>query len=152
MAVVVRPINEEFKLVLTEGEDKVEFFIRQLDYKTKSHITGLTTSVRQGQVSIDSTLTCFYNIKHGLKRVVGLEDEDGKPYQLEFEDKEKTVLTDKCVDELLATPISDNLQFAARELSRACYPDKILHPLTNLPMEGVEIIPAKQLKGTKKKS
>ena len=78
MAVVVRPINEEFKLVLTEGEDKVEFFIRQLDYKTKSHITGLTTSVRQGQVSIDSTLTCFYNIKHGLKRVVGLEDEDGK--------------------------------------------------------------------------
>jgi len=152
MSIIVKPIDELFKVILTEGEDSVEFFIKQLDYKTKAHITGLTTNVKQGQVTIDSALTCFYNIKYGLKKVVGLEDVDGKPYALDFEDKEKRSLTDKCVDELLATPLSDNLQFSARELSRACYPDKVLHPLTGQPIEGVEVIPASQLKGTKKKS
>lgn len=151
MAIIVKPIDEIFKVILTEGEDSVEFHIKQLDYKTKSYITGLATNVKQGQVTLDSALTCFYNIKFGLKKVVGLEDENGEPYKLEFEDKEKKELSDKCVDELLATPLSDNLQFTARELSRACYPDKVLHPLTLQPIDGVEVIPASKLKGTKKK-
>lgn len=151
MAIIVKPIDEEFKVVLTEGEDKVEFFIKQLDYKTKSYITGLTTTVKQGQVSIDSALTCFYNIKFGLKRVNGLQATDGTPYKLQFVGKEQKELTDECVDQLLATPLSDNLQFTARELSKACYPDKVIHPLTGQPIEGVEVVPASQLKGTKKK-
>lgn len=151
MAIVVKPINELFKVVLTHEEESIEFFIKQLNYKTKSHITGLITSVKQGQVTMDSTLAVFYNLKYGLKDVKGLEDTDGNPYKLVFEDKEKTELTDECVDMLLATPFSDNLQFCARELSKACYPDKILHPLTNKPLEGVEVIPASELKGTKKK-
>ena len=151
MAIIVKPIDQLFKIILTEGKDSVEFFIKQLDYKTKSYITGLTTNVKQGQVTIDSTLTCFYNIKYALKKVVGLEDENGEPYKLEFEDKDQKCLTDKCVDELLATPLSDNLQFSARELSKACYPDKVLHPLTLQPIKGVEVIPASKLKGTKKK-
>jgi len=152
MAIVVKPIDELFKIILTEGEDSVEFFVKQLDYKTKSYVTGMVTTVKQGQVTVDSALTCFYNLKFGLKRVVGLEDIDGNPYKLKFADKEKTELTDECVDELLATPLSDNLQFAARELSKACYPTEVLHPLTNKKIQGVEVVSASQLKGTKKKS
>ena len=151
MAIIVKPIDAEFKVVLSEGEDSVDFYIKQLDYKTKSYITGLVTKVNQGQVTIDSTLTCFYNIKFGVQRVEGLLGVDGKPYEVEYEGPDKKCLSDKCVDELLATPISDNLIFAAHKLSEACYPDKILHPLTGQPMEGVEVIPADQLKGTKKK-
>lgn len=154
MAIIVKPMDEEFKVVISEGEDKINFFIKQLDYKTKSHITGLTTQVNQGQVSIDSSLVCFYNLKYGLKRVEGLEDTEGNSYKLKFEAGPSTMqaLTDECVDELLATSFSDNLIYTARDLSKAVYPSKVLHPLTQEPLEGIEVIPAAQLKGTKKKS
>lgn len=152
MAIIVKPIDAIFKVVLTHEDEKVELHIKQLDYKTKSYITGLVTKVNQGQITIDSALTCFYNIKFGLKKVVGIVDEEGKPYELQFEDKQKKELTDECVDMLLATELSDNIQYTARELSKACYPSQVLHPLNNQPIEGIEVIPASQLKGTKKKS
>ena len=151
MAIIVKPIDELFKIVIDCEEEKIEFLIKQLDYKTKSFITGLTTYIKEGQVMVDSTLTCFYNLKHGLKEVHGILDEDENPYKLEFENKEKTCLTDKCTDELLATPFSDRLQFCARELSNACYPTQVLHPITGTPLAGIEIVPAKELKGARKK-
>ena len=124
MAIVIRPIHEPFKLVFSEGEEKVEFLLKQLDYKTKSYISGLTTSVKQGQISVDSSLTCFYNIKFGVKGVIGLVDENGKAYELKFEDKDKKALTDQCTDELLAAVFSDNLIFAANALSKASFPEE----------------------------
>ena len=150
MAIIIKPIDQEFKVIISEGKDKLEFFFKQLDYKTKSYITGLTTNVSQGQVMIDSTLVIFYNIKHGLKRVKGLFNPDGTGYKLEFE-KEGKALSDKCTDELLATPFSDNLIWVARKLTDACYPKVILHPLTNKPIKGIKVIPADKMKGTKKK-
>jgi hypothetical protein len=152
MAIIVKPIDELFKIVLEVGEEKVELFIKQLDYKTKSYITGLVTSVSQGQVTVDSTLTLFYNIKYGLKKVTGMENLDGEPYKLEFETPQKECLTDKCTDELLAAPFSDNLQWTARELSKASYPSEVIHPLTGKPIEGIQVVSAQEMKGTKKKS
>lgn len=150
MAIIVKPINDLFKLVVLEGDDKVTFFFKQLDYKTKAHITGLTTKVQHGQVMIDSQMTCFYNIKYGLRKVEGIEGLDGKPYELAFEGPDKKALSDECVDEILATPLSDKLIFSARELSKASYPNKVLHPVTQEPIEGIEVIPAHKAAGQKK--
>lgn len=152
MAIIVKPINELFKIKITDGEEKLEFFIKQLDYKTKSLITSLTTKIIEGQIGIDSQMTCFYNIKYALKDVSGLENVDGTPYELAFENSRKEALTDACVDELLATSFSDLLLFSAQKLTEACFPDKILHPVTGQPLEGVEVIKPEELKGTKKKS
>ena len=151
MALIVNSIDKPFKVVIVHEDDKLEFTFKQLDYKTKALITGLTTNVKQGQVTIDSTLVCFYNLKYGLKDVKGIHDEEGKAYKLKFEDRERTALTDACTDELLATEISDNLIYTARELSQARFPNKLLHPLTKQPLEGVEVIPAKDLGGPVKK-
>ena len=50
---------------MKDGEEDIIFHIQQLNFKTKSLITGLTTSVDKGQVNYDSTLTCFLNLKYG---------------------------------------------------------------------------------------
>jgi len=80
-----------------------------------------------------------------------LQNENGEEYKLEFEDNSKKCLSDACTDQLLATPFADNLIYVAMNLSAACYPSKVLHPLTNEEIEGVEVIPASQLKATSKK-
>lgn len=149
MAIVVKPVDAEIEVVIEEGEDKVSFFITPLDYQTKSVVSGLSTVIRQGQVTEDAFLQVFFNIKYGLKRVEGLESEDGKPYPLEFEDGDKKALSDKCINELLATPVTDGLQFAARSLSEACYPEKILHPVTRQPLPGISVV--RNASGPKKK-
>jgi len=151
MAIVVRPIDRPFKVVISEGKEKVEFIFKQLDYKTKALITSLVTTVKQGQIQTDSQLQMFYNLKHALKDVKGIKGEDGKPYKLKFEDNKKLAITDMCVDELLATPLSDRLQFAAHRLSASTFPDKILHPIAGTEIEGIEVIPAHEIKGVKKK-
>lgn len=152
MAIVVNPIGRIFRVVIECEGEKLSFDFKQLDYKTKSRITSLITQSHQGQVTVDAHLQVFFNLKHGLKGVEGLEDEEGKPYVLEFEDKQKSCLTDNCVDALLATVFSDELQYTARELSYAVMPTDIRHPLTGEPLPGIEVIPPEQLKGIRKKS
>jgi hypothetical protein len=146
MALVVKPLNSNYKVSIEAEEEKVTFTFSQLDYRTKSLISSLTTSVAGGQYSIDATMQIFYNLKYGLKAVDGLLGADGEPYKLEFEDKN---LSDNCVDELLATPVSNNLQYTARELSRSVLPNEIVHPLTLKKLEGVTVEANKD--GVKKK-
>jgi hypothetical protein len=145
---VVHPIDRIFEIELSYGKEKVNFFYKQLTYKIKSMITGITTDVKNGEVLTDSSMVVFMNIKYGLKNVKGLKGPDGKAYKLVFETNQKEALTDSCVDSLLATPLEDNLIYSARELSRAAFPDVILHPLTGLPLEGVEVVQTKLKKGT----
>ena len=144
MAVIVKPLSKNFQVKFKHEDEEIIFTFHQLNYKTKSEITSMVTNVRNGQVTIDATLQVFYNIKYGLKKVEGIVDAEGKPYELQFEDKEKTELTDECVDELLATELSDGIQFTARELTNAVLPSAILHPLTKKPIEGIEVIPAEK--------
>lgn len=151
MAIIVNPVDKEIEIKMSEGEDSASFFIRPLDYKTKAMITGLTTKVIQGQVSIDSVMTCYYNIKYGLKKVKGLVDGDGKPYKLKFEDQHKKALQDDCLEEILAIPFSDNLQFVAREMTKASFPEKILHPLTGELLPGVEVVKMENANSSSKK-
>ncbi len=140
MAIVIKPLNENFKIEIAHEEEKLTFTFRQLDYKTKSLISSITTDVKQGQYMSDSTMQIFYNLKYGLKKVEGLETEDGKPYKLRFESKDKIKLEDACVDELLATEFSDKLQYTAHKLSYAVLHTEITNPLTGEKLEGVELV------------
>jgi len=151
MAIVVNSVGKNFKIEIKHEEEKIGFIFKQLSYKVKSEITGMVTVIQQGQVTIDATMQVFYNIKYGLKKVEGLVNEEGNEYKLKFDDKQKRTLTDECVDELLATALSDNLQFTARELSQSVIPKEIKHPLTGAKLEGVEVIPAAASGGTEKK-
>jgi hypothetical protein len=146
MAIVVKALSTNYTVEIKHEEEKLRFIFNQLDYRTKSLVTSLTSEVKNGSYISDSTMQIFYNLKYGLKKVEGLEDEDGKPYKLEFEDVDNKVLTDACVDALLATPFNDNLQYVAHRLSLSTLPTEIIHPLTLQKIEGVEVIPVDGIK------
>ena len=147
MAIQVKALENNFRVQISSDEDKVICTFKQLTYKTKSLITSLVTSVKQGSYSLDLTMQMFYNIKYALKNIEGIEDVEGSPYKLEFEDDgSKFCLTDKCVDELLATVFSDQLQYTARQLNDHVLPTAIVSPLTLQPIEGIEILPSEGIK------
>jgi len=150
MPVVSRPANHVFTLKIKDGKDVVEFQIKQLLYAQKAHIMNLSTSTVNGETTIDQSLTCFYNLKYALKEVKGIVDENGKPLKLSFD--EDGSVADECVDELLGTSVSDGLQYAALKLSDNRFPDEVTHPVTGLPIKGVEVIHPSKLKLPKKKS
>lgn len=150
MPVVVRPSGYQFGLEIEAGKDKLKLKLKQLTYKEKGLITSLATSNKAGVISQDTSLVVFYNLKYAVKGVEGLTDEEGNPYKLTFD--EDGSLTDECVDELLGTPFSDSMQFAALKLSEPSFPSQVVHPLTNKPIEGVSVIPADKLNGPRKKS
>jgi hypothetical protein len=110
MGVIVRPITDDFKLEITAGEEKVIFTYRQLSYRIKNLIAGAVTSVKHGQIYVDTALSCFYHIKYAIKHVEGLTNKDGSSYELRFTDDKKEALTDDCADELLATVFNDKLK------------------------------------------
>jgi len=149
MAIVVKALSEDFKVEITAEEEKLIFTFKQLDFKTKNLITSLITGVEGGQYTLDTGLQIFLNIKYGLVDVEGLVDEEGNKYELRRE-SEKGPITDDCVDELLATAFTNQLQFTARELGRAVLPTEIKNPLTGKAVEGVKIVSG--TKGVKKKS
>ena len=154
MAIVVNPMGRIFTIKITHEEESVEFGFKQLTYNQKSSITSQVSKMVSGQFTVDAALQVFLNLKHGLKTVKGLVDENNIPYKLTFESgpTSDSALTDACVDELLATVLSDNLQYAARELSGSMIPTEIKHPLTLKKLEGVEVIQPKKGDGVQKKS
>lgn len=139
MSVIVRPITEDFKLEITAGEDKIIFTYRQLSYRIKNLIAGAVTSVKQGQIYVDTALSCFYHVKYAIKNVEGLTNKDGTPYELKFIDDKKEALTDDCTDELLATAFNDKLIYASKQLLNSI-PSEIINPVTGKKLEGVELI------------
>jgi len=141
MSIKVRPLSQRWKAVIQAGEDVLEFSFCQLNYAKKSQISAESIIHRNGDMTFDHTKTVFLNIKYGLKSVKGLEDEDGKPYELKFE-SEDDCLEDECVEELLATEIGSELTFVSSSMDTcARLPDHVLHPMTNQPIPGVKILP-----------
>lgn len=139
MGIIVRPITEDFKLEISSGEEKIVFTYRQLTYRIKNLIAGAVTSVKHGQIYVDTALSCFYHIKYAIKAVEGLTNKDGTPYELKFTDDKKEALTDDCTDELLATSFNDKLIYASKQLVNSI-PSEIVNPVTGKKLEGVELI------------
>lgn len=88
-----------------------------------------------GEETIDLVRTQFLYIKYGLKGIEGIEDYDGKPYELEFEGDH---LTDQCVDELFNFNQKDDFINIAWQLFNGM-PDKIIDPQTGKQMKGVKL-------------
>lgn len=139
MSILVRPITEKFKVEFEAEDTKVTFTYAQINYRTKNLIAGFVTSIKQGQIYVDTGLSCFYHLKYAVKEVTGLFNLDGTPYVLEFETDKKEALTDKCTDELLAVSFQDKIIFASKQLINSI-PDKIVNPITGENLLGVEII------------
>jgi hypothetical protein len=142
--ITVKPMGQRYAIEIAHGEEKLLFIFSQLDYFSRNEISILTTSYEGGKLSMNVGLAVFYNLKYALKEVRGFSDSEGKPYKLEFE-QGREVLTDKCINELLATPIQNELILAARDLG-SNVPDEILDPITNKKIEGIEVIDPQNLK------
>lgn len=142
----VEKMGKKFGLEIEEGEDKILFIFNQLNYFARNKIATLTTSYRNGKLVQDIGLVCFYNVKFGLKDVNGLVDDNGQPYQLEFEDDQKQALTDNCVDEIMGSEISSQLILAASNIGSKV-PAVVLDPVTSEPVKGIKVVEQKNLKG-----
>lgn len=144
--IIVEEMGKKFGISLGEGEDKVTFVFTQLDYFSRNKVATASTAFKEGKLTLDVGLACFYNLKYALKEVKGLYNPDETPYTLEFEEG-LDELTDKCINELLALPFSDKIIYMARDLSSSI-PNKITNPVTGEEIEGIEVIPPEKLKGT----
>lgn len=139
-------MKTNFKLVISHEEEKLDFTFRQLTYREKNTISALTTTFKQGRAVVDSSLICFYVIKFGLIDVKGLLNSDGSEWKLEKDEHGNN--SDSSIDALLNTQVSNALIFSANAMLEGI-PTKIMHPLTGLEIQGVEII---KLSEDKKKS
>jgi len=148
--ITVNPMGQRFAMELAAGEEKVTLIFTQLNYFTRNKVSTMATSYSEGKMYLDIGLAVFFNLNYALKEVKGLANPDGSAYKLTFEEGTE-VLTDLCVDELLALPFSNTLIYAARDLG-ANIPDEITDPVTGKKIEGIEVISPEKLKdGTEKK-
>ena len=147
MAIVVNDMSTRFNVELEHESEVLKFTFKQLTYKEKNIIAGLTTKLQNGTTVIDSALTCFYVLKYGLEAVEGIVREDGTAWSLEKE-KDTKINTDNSIDALLNSKISNGLIWAANSMLEGI-PEKIINPITGLEVKGVSIVP---VKSSKKKS
>ena len=82
MTIIVNDMSTRFNIEVAHDDEVLKFTFRQLTYKEKNIIAGLTTKLQNGTTVIDSSLTCFYVLKYGLEAVEGLSKEDGSPWSL----------------------------------------------------------------------
>jgi len=139
---IVYPSKREFQVTIAHKEEVLEFTFIQLDYKTKSLIHASTTSMQHGELVIDSNLQVFLTLKYALKAVKGLFNSGGNAYELSFEKGDNNALTDDCLDDILATPLSDNLVYTGSQLLNGI-PKNIVNPLTGAPIEDIKIVDSK---------
>ena len=89
-------------------------------------------------------------LKYTLKEVKGLEDMDGFPYTLNFEDDSQKELTDDCVEEVLNLPVNGKILSTVMQLWEGPK-DKIIDPATGKALEGVKVVLPKSKNTAKKK-
>lgn len=85
-------LSDRMKLKIGE----VVFTIAPVSYFVKKEI-GECTKIEGGEQVFDLSKAQHLYIKHALKKVEGIEDYEGNPYELEFDGD---VLTDDCISEL----------------------------------------------------
>ena len=130
-------MSTTFKLKFTMDGEAVTFEFKQLDFETRTAIAAVTTKIEGGELIIDVPKVGFLNLKNGLVNVEGLQCPDGTEY-IAIRDPDGT-MSDQTLNELLNTPLCDNILYASQNLSVGL-PKEILHPITGKPLEGVELI------------
>lgn len=83
-------------------------------------------------------------IQYGVKEIEGVENADGTPYELQFEND---ALTENCVDDLLNIDQDNKLSFVCTKLLEGI-PSEFVDPQTGKKIEGIKIerpaVPAKK--------
>ena len=143
--IVVHPIDRPFKVNIQVGEGKtktkVVLTFRQLTYNQNSAImTECYLLNKAGIGTIDQAKKAYICLQQALIDIEGFTGEDGKPYKLKTKlENGLDILEEECLDQLLATPISDKILFTAAYLGQQI-PKTIFDPLSGKKLEGVEVI------------
>lgn len=124
-------LTDRFEIKM--GEISVE--VSPLSGKEKVELAGFS-SWKEGKIHVDKPRQEHFVIKHTVKNITGVTDIQGKPYELTFD---KDALTDECADEVLSFLASTWFTYATLQLANSG-PGKVINPVTNEPLEGVEII------------
>lgn len=111
--------------------DDVTVKVSPLNYEQKSEIEVL---MRENNLS-DKVQGIVLAIRYGVKEISGVEDSDGKPYELQFENG---VLTKQCVSDLLNLDIKDKLSIVCSSFVPGV-PKSFYGPDGNL-LDGVEFV------------
>ena len=128
MAKILR-LSDRIKLTI----DDVTFTIAPLNHFQKIELSNCTT-VKNGEDHYDLLRAQALYIGFAIKDVEGIEDYDGNPYELEFNND---VLTDNCVSEILSLDQRSKLTTAAWQLLNGV--NELLDPITGEKLEGVEL-------------
>lgn len=148
--IIVTPVNRHFTIQVSHGEETVEFECRQLTYAQNSEIMSKSLILQNGQHNIDQSKRSYLNLQYGLVGIKGFQNEDGTPFELEFEDAEKSRVKESCLEGLLKTPVSYELLMAAAKMGNGI-PGEITNPLTGEAVKGVKIL-IDEKSASKKKS
>lgn len=123
--------------------DDITVTIAPLSYKDKQILKGLMEMALKKDTSMDTIIFASkYAIKCCVKKVEGIIDSMDQIYKVQFEDN-KQYLTDDCVEDLLALPITDKLICTCSTLIKGI-PDEITNPYTGKRMDGVKVLPVKE--------
>lgn len=108
--------------------------VSPLNYHQKAEIETYLIGFARGDVSL-AAKAMVSAVKYSLKDIEGVEDADGKKYELEFEDG---VVSDDCVSDLLNLDISTKLQSTCTAFLHGV--PKSFHDQNGEPLEGVEFL------------
>lgn len=108
------------------------FKLGPLTYEQKAEIQALAASGDFKQ-ALDSAKLA---VKYGLKDVEGLEDSEGKPYQIKTDE---SGIADDCLNDLLNLEQNEQLSMVCLGLIRGI-PDHFTNPFDGKKLEGVSII------------
>lgn len=111
--------------------DDIVITISPLSFEVKTQIQS--EIVNGGALAMISAAK--NSIKHSVKGIKGLENLDGTPYVLEFEDN---VLTDECVSDLLNIDQDSKISFVCTQLLQGVQ-NTFTDPQTGKPIKGISI-------------
>ena len=111
--------------------DDITLKISPLNFEQKCEIQ---TQLLSGK-PMDIVRAARMALKFSVKEVAGIEEEDGSPYQLEFDNDE---LSDHCIDDLLNLEQQEKISVLCTSLLHGV-PKELIDPQTGKPMAGVKI-------------
>lgn len=120
------------------------FWISPLTYSQKAEILA-QVSMKGGEECQDFGRMVFLSVKYAIKKVEGLEDSEGKPYEVGFEGD---VLSDDTVNDLLQLDCN-------QKLTQTCA--NLINGIRDMKIAGVEfdlqnVMSGGSVEGPKKKS
>jgi len=114
----------------------ITFVLAPFSTERKQELASCT-KIENGEETYDLLKAQIIYIKNSVRDVKGLETYSGDEYTLEFEDEEKTKLTDDCVSELMNLEESSKLTTAAWQLINGI--KELKDPISGEKLEGVEL-------------